>query len=185
MKASATHINIIAGQWRGRKLSVAAQAGLRPTGNRIRETLFNWLQPVVAGSHCLDLFAGTGALGFEALSRGAAHATMIERSTLACQQLRQHQKRLSAKANIIEGNCLNWLKTTAPQAADIVFVDPPFDDNLWTLTIEQLQQPGWLADNAWVYIESPKDYPLDLPANWQDHRYKSAGRVDFRLLQVQ
>ena len=182
MESTSTQVKIIAGQWRGRKLSVVDQPGLRPTGNRIRETLFNWLQPVIKGSHCLDLFAGTGALGFEALSRGAASATMLEQSKVACSHLNTTKTQLKANATIIETSCLHWLKRTPAQAANIVFIDPPFDDNLWASAIEQLQQPGQLADEAWIYIESPKNRPLMLPAHWQNHRQKTAGSVSFCLL---
>ena len=184
MKAHTTQVNIIAGQWRGRKLSVINQPGLRPTGNRIRETLFNWLQPVIKGSHCLDLFAGTGALAFEALSRGASSATLLEQSKAACQHLRTSQTQLKAKAEIIETNSLTWLSHKPEKPANIIFIDPPFDGNLWADVIERLQHPGWLSSEAWVYIESPKSHSLTLPTHWQSHRQKTAGNVDFRLLHV-
>jgi 16S rRNA (guanine966-N2)-methyltransferase len=190
----ATHTNsqsgrlrIIGGIWRGRKLQFPDIEGLRPTGDRIRETLFNWLMPNIQGAHCLDLFAGSGALGLEALSRGAASSILLEQHPLAANQLREHLQRLDAKnTEILTTDSLNWLAHTKPNthpSFDIVFVDPPFALNLWQKTTALLEQNNWLADNALVYIESPKEISLLLPDNWQLYKDKKAGSIRYQLYQ--
>ncbi len=176
-------LRIIGGQWRGRKLSFPALDGLRPTGDRIRETLFNWLAPRLPGARCLDLFAGSGALGLEALSRGASTTVMLEKDRQAAQQLRDNLKLLgSEQARIVTEDSLKWLErgNTDP-AFDVVFVDPPFQHNLWQATIDALEQNAWLTPDAAIYIESGRDTPYQTPTHWQLHRDKSAGQVTYRL----
>ncbi|RZA05956.1 MAG: 16S rRNA (guanine(966)-N(2))-methyltransferase RsmD [Moraxellaceae bacterium] len=176
-------LRIIAGLWRGRKLSFPDVEGLRPTGDRIRETLFNWLAPEIQGANCLDLFAGSGALGIEALSRGAALSVMVERDPKAAAQLRSNLEVLKADAGrIINADVLDLLrKGNSDEPYHIVFIDPPFQLKLWQAVIEALETGNWLANNATVYIESGRDDDYAPPINWQLHRDKHAGAVSYRL----
>ncbi len=178
-----TQLRIIGGQWRGRKLSFPALDGLRPTGDRIRETLFNWLAPRLPGAHCLDLFAGSGALGLEALSRGAGATVLLEKDRQAAQQLRDNLKLLgSEQAKIVAEDSLQWLhQGPTEQAFDVVFLDPPFQHNLWQAAIDALEQYAWLAPEAAIYIESGRDTPYQTPPHWRLHRDKNAGQVTYRL----
>lgn len=185
-KKGASNVRIIAGQWRGRVLPFPSIEGLRPTGNRIRETLFNWLMPVLPGSQCLDAFSGSGALGFEALSRGASAVTLLEPNALANQQLHANAAQLQAQNCSIYGSrAEQWLAAPAHTAFNVVFIDPPFALDLWPDVLGKLETNGWLASAAWVYIETPKNYPLSVPAHWQNHRSKQAGNVTFALYQRQ
>ncbi len=177
-------LRIIAGQWRGRKLPIVDAEGLRPTSDRIRETLFNWLAPSINESTCLDLFAGSGALGLECLSRGALSATLIESNTAAAKQLAQNSKVLGAlNANIIQENAQHWLQdpSLAKGTVDIVFIDPPFAYGLWDSTFELLAQSELLANNALIYIESPKGKAYKAPQDWENLKKKTAGDVDYAL----
>lgn len=175
-------LRIIGGQWRGRKLAFPAVDGLRPTGDRIRETLFNWLAPFLPGAHCLDLYAGSGALGFEALSRGADEALMLERDPSAATQLRENLKTLgSAAGEVIQADSLEWLNKTPPTPFDVVFVDPPFQQRLWQESIDELAEGGWLTPDAAVYIESEPETPIAVPQHWHLHRDKTSGQVRYRL----
>src|SRR4051794_19363664 len=126
-------VRIIGGRWRGTRLPVPASPGLRPSSDRVRETLFNWLMPVLAGARVVDVFAGTGALGLEAVSRGAAHAALVERDTALARSLRETVTRLSAQkaVEVAHGDALAWLARQAPASFDVAFVDPPFDADLW------------------------------------------------------
>ncbi len=187
-KSGSHNLRIIGGQWRGRKLSFVDSPGLRPTGDRIRETLFNWLAPVIPGAHCLDLFTGSGALGLEALSRGAARVVMIDRERPVTELLRRHTATLgTTDAQIEEADALQWLeqqgKLPPEQQAhiDIAFLDPPFSLNLWQAAVDALEASGLLSDDATLYIETPFNYPLSVPANWSLHREKRAGQVSYRL----
>lgn len=176
-------LRIIGGHWRGRKLSFPAIEGLRPTGDRIRETLFNWLAPEIQGARCLDVFAGSGALGLEALSRGAAISVLCERDTRAAAQLRVHLELLkSSDGKVMHGDSLGYLQQGNKEAPfDVVFIDPPFALNLWQATIDALEAGNWLAENASIYIEASKDASYNPPPNWQLHRDKHAGQVSYRL----
>jgi len=176
-------LRIIGGLWRGRKLSFPDADGLRPTGDRIRETLFNWLAPDIQGAHCLDLFAGSGALGLEALSRGAASSLLLEKHAAAAQQLKNNLHLLQADNGRVEQvDSLQWLaQQQAPQPFDIIFIDPPFALDLWEAIATALETGHWLSDVAIIYLEAPRDAQLQLPANWQLHRDKQAGQVSFRL----
>lgn len=180
---SSNQLRIIGGLWRGRKLSFPDVDGLRPTGDRIRETLFNWLAPDIHDAHCLDLFAGSGALGLEALSRGAQSSWLLEKNNAAAQQLRSNLVLLQADNGRVEQvDSLQWLgQQQPPHTFDIVFIDPPFSLDLWERIAVALETHAWLSDGAIVYLEAPRDAQLQLPANWHLHRDKQAGQVSFRL----
>ncbi|MCA5920761.1 16S rRNA (guanine(966)-N(2))-methyltransferase [Pectobacterium brasiliense] len=180
--SAAGQIRIIGGQWRGRKLPVPDSPGLRPTTDRVRETLFNWLAPVIQQARCLDCFAGSGALGLEALSRYAAHATLLEMERAVAQQLTQNLALLRAEnAEVVNTDTLSWLaKSGTP--FDVVFLDPPFRKELLNNTLALLEQQGWLAPDAWIYVETEaENAQLTIPENWQLHREKIAGQVAYRL----
>jgi 16S rRNA (guanine966-N2)-methyltransferase len=175
-------VRIIAGQWRGRRLEFPDLPELRPTPDRVRETLFNWLAPVLPGARCLDLFAGSGALGIEALSRGAAKVVFVERQPLAVRALRDNLARLNAETARVEAvDALAWLRQPGTPF-EIVFLDPPFGQGLLEPVCAMLEQNGWLAAPAWIYLEAAMDQPtLSLPAHWIIHREKIAGAVSYRL----
>ncbi len=177
-------LRIIGGTWRGRKLHFLDVDGLRPTPDRVRETLFNWLQPVIAGAHCLDLFAGSGALGFEALSRGAASVVMVERDGNAVKQLRENITVLkTADAQIIQRDALAFLNSGDRAPFDIVFLDPPYHQNQIDPCCASLEQHGWLAPHAHLYIETERSLAqLRLPASFTVTRDKAAGQVAYRLI---
>jgi 16S rRNA (guanine966-N2)-methyltransferase len=176
-------LRIIGGQWRGRKLPFPDIPGLRPTPDRVRETLFNWLQPHIVNSRCLDLFAGSGALALEALSRGAATVVMVEQHALAAQRLQQHLATLgSTSGHVVQQDALAYLRGMAAERFNIVFLDPPFRQNLLAPCTALLEQQGWLTDPAWIYLETESDLdPLPLPSNWALHRSKIAGQVGYHL----
>ena len=174
------HVRIIGGQWRGSKLPVADKPGLRPTADRVRETVFNWLQPVVAGARVLDLFAGTGALGLEAVSRGAAQAVLVERDPALAASLRETAARLRGdRVEIVCADALQWLAGAPTPNFDIVFLDPPFDAGLWQSALAVLLP--WLADDAWLYLESPCHAPPTVPAGWILHRQGATRDVEYAL----
>lgn len=178
-------LRIIGGRWRSRKLPFPNLPGLRPTPDRVRETLFNWLAPVIPGAHCLDLFAGSGALGLEALSRNAASVTLVDSATEVTQTLKQHLTTLAARdARVINQSAISLLQSASTQAFDVVFIDPPFGQGLAECVIDLLSPH--LSDQAWVYLEMGCDEPLPaLPARWQLYREKQAGQVCYRLFQCQ
>lgn len=175
-------IRIIGGQWRGRKLPVPDSPGLRPTTDRVRETLFNWLAPSMVDAHCLDCFAGSGALGLEALSRYAASATLIEMDRAVSQQLQKNLATLKASnGKVLNANTLNVLAQPGTPH-NVVFVDPPFRKGLLDETLSLLEKNGWLADDALIYVESEVENGLPaMPASWALHREKVAGQVAYRL----
>lgn len=174
-------LRIIGGRWRSRNLTFPVVEGLRPTGDRIRETLFNWLMPILPGSRCLDLFAGSGILGFEALSRGASHCTLVELNPTALRQLQANATLLGATdARVVAGNALEFLGRAPTKTFDVVFLDPPFAADAWLSTMALLEK-GWLNPDAWVYVETPHDLALSLGAQWQLHRQKQAGQVCYSL----
>lgn len=181
-------VRIIGGQLRGRKLNVADIPGLRPTTDRIRETLFNWLQFEVADTRCLDLFAGSGALAFEALSRGAQWVTLVEKDGPAARILSQHAEQLSAvamgTASVVRADAIHVLQQGTDQCYDIVFIDPPFGMGLAEQAIQLLATHGWLNPGAWVYVETEAELAPDVPAHWQLYREKLAGQVAYRLYLV-
>lgn len=181
-RAAAGQIRIIGGQWRGRKLPVPDSPGLRPTTDRVRETLFNWLAPSMVDARCLDCFAGSGALGIEALSRYAASATLLEMDRNVAQQLQQNLVTLkAAHARVVNTNSLAFL-AQAGTPHDVVFVDPPFRKGLLEETLMLLENNGWLANDALIYVESEVENGLPpVPAHWDLHREKVAGQVAYRL----
>ena len=176
-------IRIIGGEYRGRKLNFASIEGLRPTGDRVRETLFNWLQPMLPGAVCLDLFAGSGALGLEAASRGAELVVMLEKSPKVAAQIAQNISLLGADGvEIHRCDALQWL-TGESRRFDIVFLDPPFATDLLQESCRLLDQGGWLRPNARIYLEMDKGKELPpLPVNWAPLRHKKAGQVCYYLL---
>jgi 16S rRNA (guanine966-N2)-methyltransferase len=180
-KAGPGRVRIIGGSLRNSRLEVPDLPGLRPTAERVRETLFNWLAPVIEGMDCLDLCAGTGALGIEALSRGAASVQFIERDARAAQALRANLVRLRADAARVDVTDAGSFLQQAGRAHDLVFLDPPFALDLWATLAGQLERGGWLAARAWIYVESPRAVVPDLPPTWQLHREGHAGEVRFAL----
>ncbi len=175
------YLRIVAGCLRGSRIEVADAAGLRPTGDRVRETLFNWLMPVIAGARCLDLYAGTGALGIEACSRGAGECVFVERDRELARRLDGNLARLGVEAaRVVHADALAWLGGAATPF-DIVFLDPPFEADAWERAAGRLEAGGWLRDEAWIYVESPTSRQPVLPATWREHRVGAAGKVRFAL----
>ncbi len=168
-------VRIISGQWKGRKLPVRDVEGLRPTTDRVKETIFNWLAPHVRGTRCLDLFAGSGGLGLEALSRYAEQVTLIEMDRGAADQLKKNLTTLgSSQGQVIQADAVSWLQGPATPF-DLVFLDPPFRREL-------LEQRGWLASDALIYLEREKEMAdLTLPASWKLLKDKQAGQVCYQL----
>ncbi|WP_156124014.1 16S rRNA (guanine(966)-N(2))-methyltransferase [Enterobacter sp. Bisph1] len=181
-RAAAGQIRIIGGQWRGRKLPVPDSPGLRPTTDRVRETLFNWLAPSMVDARCLDCFAGSGALGLEALSRYAASATLLEMERSVAQQLQQNLATLKAiNGKVVNTNTLTFLANPGTPHT-IAFIDPPFRKGMLEETLHLLENNGWLADEALIYIESEVENGLPpVPTHWKLHREKVAGQVAYRL----
>ena len=174
-------LRIIAGRWRGRKLTFAPVPGLRPTPDRVRETLFNWLGPRLPGARCLDLFAGSGALGIEAASRGAFDVVMVDNDPLVVRTLHEQLQSLDCSvAQVVQQDVNRWLAISAT-AFDIVFLDPPFRENSLPECMRLLEANGWLAAGARVYIEAEKNYTPELPDGWQLSRSKHAGQVGYHL----
>lgn len=175
-------VRIIAGDWRGRRLQIADVPGLRPTGDRCRETLFNWLQPWLPGADCADMFAGTGALGFEAASRGAASVLMVEKHLRAQAVLRQSIEQLLAEqVSLHAGGAMTLIKEFKPDSFDIVFVDPPFDSNLVGLVLERLVNSGCVRQGGFIYVESLASLMLSPPQGWSVWRDKQIGEVRMQL----
>ncbi len=200
-KAKANQLRIIGGQWRGRKLSFADGEGLRPTMDRVRETLFNWLQNEIAGARCLDLFSGSGALGLEALSRYAGEVVMIDKNPQAVRMIRRNLELLGAdNAQIIQMDASSYLNSlcalpqaaegstpgsTPPQLFDIVFLDPPFNKQLVEPFCQLLDKADCLSDQAGIYIEIEKQTTLpDLPKGWEVVKSKTTGQLAYYLVRV-
>lgn len=175
-------IRIISGRWRGRKLPVHDVEGLRPTTDRVKETVFNWLALDIPRARCLDLFSGSGGLGFEAASRGAEQVVMLELNKQAYSQLKQNAESLKAEnIELHHTDALTYLDKAATPF-DVVFIDPPFRKDLLEATLTKLENNGWLAKNAMIYIEAEKELSsLPVPAHWRLHRDKTAGQVMFNL----
>src|SRR5262245_928673 len=177
-------VRIIAGSWRGRRVRFPEVAALRPTPDRVRETLFNWLQPVVAASRCLDLFAGSGALGLEALSRGAAHVTFVDSDTRVAECLRVSLRDLGSSGGDVRCQDAHAFLASAPVPFDIVFLDPPFRSGALAEICRHLEERGWLAPRALIYLEAPaRSGAPELPASWSLARSKRAGEVGYHLAQ--
>ena len=182
-QAKTGEVRIIGGDFRGRKLPVLNAEGLRPTSDRVKETLFNWLQFDVAGAKCLDVFSGSGALSFEAISRGAKQATLLELDAKNARQLRQNLQMLKVvNANVEQVDSLQWLSTSCQQGYDLVFLDPPFHKELMQKAIDLLFKNGYINDQSWLYLEQEKslDWP-NLPEGWVNHREKNTSQVKFGL----
>jgi 16S rRNA (guanine966-N2)-methyltransferase len=178
-------LRIIGGRWRGSRIAIPPLDSIRPSPDRVRETLFNWLQQPVVGARCLDLFAGSGALGIEALSRGAAHVTFVDREPRVARHLAQTLERLqgAGDAKIVAEDALAFLRGE-PQQFDIAFLDPPYAADVLDKVCKALDD-GWLAPQAYIYLECPAARPLPpLPAGWRAHRSKRAGQVGYHLLQA-
>ncbi len=191
-------VRIVGGRLRGRRLPVPDASGLRPTADRIRETLFNWLAPLIPGARCLDLFAGSGALGFEALSRGAGEVVLVEHAGPVVRQLQANARRFAIEnVRIIQADALRWLDGCGDGARqvciqgstiepfDIVFLDPPFAGELWSPAIERLARGCWIKSGGLVYLEAPvrTGFP-ELPSTWGLVRDKAAGQVRYGLAVV-
>ncbi len=176
-------LRIIGGQWRGRKLRFPSLPGLRPSPDRVRETLFNWLAPEIGGARCLDLFAGSGALGLEALSRGAGFCQFLDSATAAAKRIESHLTLLSCRdASVQAADALQWLQQPSRTSFNMVFLDPPFRQDLLDECCALLDANGWLSARAWIYIESAADEAAPrVPATWHLHRDKRTGQVAYRL----
>ncbi len=178
-----TTLRIIGGKWRGRKIKVAQGQDIRPTTDFIRETVFNWLAPVIQDANCLDMFAGSGALGFEALSRGAKHVTFMDQSKQVITTLQENARTLGTT------NITFWCQKFTPdmpnpwqQQFDVIFLDPPFNKNLINPCSQWLEQNNCCSDDAYIYIEAEKSTELELPENWHIHRQKTTGQVLYTLV---
>ena len=175
-------LRIIAGQWRGRKIHFPANPAIRPTPDRVRETLFNWLMPVIEGANCLDLFAGSGVLGLEALSRGASTVVFVDSHRKIIDALSETGQLLNADGmSCRHEDALRYL-ANCDQQFDIVFLDPPYGSELLLQAAESLVSHSLLKNNAYIYVEHEQDFdPASLPSSWQLYRNKQAGQVCFSL----
>ncbi len=180
--AKTNKLRIIAGDWRSRQLVFADAPGLRPTPARVRETLFNWLQADVASSQCLDLFAGSGALGFEAASRSARSVVMVENNAQACRLINDNKVKLSAEqVKLVQTDVFKFLAGDA-MSFDVVFLDPPFSKGMAQQVCQWLEDKGWLNTEAKIYVEVESKLVLDaIPENWQCLKHKTAGEVGYYL----
>ncbi|WP_438462636.1 16S rRNA (guanine(966)-N(2))-methyltransferase RsmD [Marinomonas sp. PE14-40] len=192
-KQQRAKLRIISGQWRSRMLPIPELEGLRPTPDRVRETLFNWINTYVPGAKCADLFCGSGALGLEALSRSAKSCVFVDASRVVTQQMQQNLATLGCKdALTLNQDALSLLKLpieAQPNLADkapfdLVFIDPPFRKS-WVENILPLLEQGWLAEGALVYLEMEKETPLpSITQSWDLLKEKTAGQLTYRLFQV-
>lgn len=182
MARQTNRLRIIGGQWRSRVLNFPDVEGLRPTTDRIRETVFNWLQPVIHGARCLDLFSGSGAMGLVALSRGAESVVMVDLNAKAAKQLRENVQILQAQnAQVIQADGLQYL-SQAQGPFDVIFLDPPFAKDLLQRTLDSIESCQLLSANGWIYIECERQLQdLKIPARWQLHREREGGIVRFSL----
>lgn len=180
-------IRIIAGQWRGRRLQVPDIPGLRPSGDRLRETLFSWLQMELVGARCLDLFAGTGALGFEAASRGASTVLMLEKHSLAVSQLEENVSKLKAEnINILQTDSMAWLAQPQAQPFDIIFLDPPFSENWQQTSLQKILAGKLLAVGGMIYVESPvASTSPQVVAGLRKIKHKRVAQVRMQLFEQQ
>ena len=182
MPATRNEVRIIGGAWRGRKIRVPPDVrGLRPTPDRVRETLFNWLRDEVAGSRCLDLFAGSGALGLEALSRGAREVVFVDRDPRVVRCIADSLAALGSRAGIVHRADGEAYLRGRGEPFDIVFLDPPFDARALPAIVSLLDTHGWLRPAGLVYLEAPAADATPLPAGWTMHRSKRAGEVGYHL----
>ena len=184
-KPGSGQVRIIAGQWRSRRLPIQDLEGLRPTTDRVRETLFNWLANDLVNARVLDCFGGSGALALEALSRYASFAKIIELQRSAALQLKENLQTLKCdKAEVLNADTLVVLQRGCEQGFDVVFIDPPFRKGLAEKTIQLLDSQGWLNDGALIYVEIESELPqLAIPSRWHALKEKNAGQVSYRLYQ--
>ena len=176
-------LRVIGGTHRSRLLQFVDAPGLRPTPDRVRETLFNWLAPIVTGARCLDAFAGSGALGIEALSRGAAHVDFVEANPAAAEAIAANLAALRCdNATLLRSDVTARLHTTPTQRYDIVFCDPPFHTALLQQTLQALATQDWLSNTGRIYIEAAREESVSLPQGWHWWRHQQAGNVQFGLL---
>ncbi len=172
------HVRVIGGRLRGSKLGVPVVPGLRPTPQRLRQTLFDWLAPVIHGARVLDAFAGSSALGIEALSRGAAHVLFVERDRAQAEAVEADLRRLhQANATVRCADALQLFSHDAAERFDIVLLDPPFEAGAWQRAVDLLAAHGWLAQPAWVYVEAATAAAIAPPRGWRLHRQTRAGAV--------
>jgi 16S rRNA (guanine966-N2)-methyltransferase len=176
-------VRIIGGEWRGRKLYFPQNQLLRPTPDRVRETVFNWLQFELAGRRCLDLFAGSGALGLEALSRGAAEVVFVERDPGSARAIEATLATLGcARGQVAREDAFAYLRQSPPQPFEVVFLDPPYGEDWLAPACEALERGGWLRPDSWVYLEDRAERGAPrLPAGWALMRSKRAGDVGYHL----
>jgi 16S rRNA (guanine966-N2)-methyltransferase len=182
-------VRIIGGAWRGRKIEFPDLPGLRPTPDRVRETVFNWLQHEVTGAVCLDLFAGSGALGFEALSRGASRVIWVEKSAQAARKIEEQLARLArgapSNARIVTRDAENWLAGAPRLKFDLVFVDPPFGEQMLPRVLTALAAGGWVDVGSLIYLECERSGGMPVvPPGWELVKSKSAGEVGYHLARV-
>jgi len=181
-KHSQNSLRIIGGEWRGRKLNFAKVDAIRPTPDRVRETLFNWLAPMIRNAHCLDLFSGSGALGFETLSRGAKAVVMCDTNPQIISNLKDNAALLkTTKGTFLQTDAISFLNRNT-QKFDLVFLDPPFDSEILKTCFDTLAKQDCLNDDAMIYVEthSKTDLP-EIPENWLLHRSKKSGGVAYSL----
>jgi 16S rRNA (guanine966-N2)-methyltransferase len=176
-------LRIIAGRWRGRRIAFARSADIRPTPDRVRETLFNWLQPNIAGSRCLDLYAGSGALGLEALSRGAATVLFVDASTAAARHIEKALASMGCESGrVIRSDATSFLRRER-EAFDIIFLDPPYATEHLATDCRLIEDRGLLMPGGLIYLEGPADCAMpDLPIGWTLVRSKRAGEVGYHLV---
>ncbi|WP_205341961.1 16S rRNA (guanine(966)-N(2))-methyltransferase RsmD [Denitrificimonas caeni] len=181
-----SQVRIIGGQWRSRKLNVPEAPGLRPTPDRVRETLFNWLAPYIQGARVLDAFTGSGALFLEAMSRGASTGLALDSNSDAINNLRSNLALLQCdNAEALRVDALQYLGSSSEQGFDIVLLDPPFHQDLLLKTCELLEANHWLNPRAWIYTESEQaPSTLGVPNTWRLHREKHSGQVHYALWQT-
>ncbi len=182
--AQRNQLRIIGGDWRGRRLDFPDVQGLRPTPDRVRETLFNWLMPVIRSARCLDLFAGSGALGLESLSRGAAEVVLVDSQPQVIAALQKNLDLLQAgtRAQLQQRDALQYL-TQCKECFDVIFLDPPYHQGLLQPCIDSLYQQGALARQGYLYFEANRNEALpQLPTAWTVHRQKTAGQVGYYLV---
>ena len=177
-------VRIIGGQWRGRRLPVADLPGLRPSGDRSRETLFNWLQAYLPGARCLDLFAGSGALGLEAASRGASSSILLDIESKAVRVLGENLSVLGAEnVHLVRADAMRWLREAEPDSFDIIFVDPPFKRDLAQTVLDAIFESGLLREGGFVYLETSSSGPAPVPPEgWAEWREKRVGEVRMQLM---
>jgi len=178
-------IRVIGGKWRGRKITFQSHATLRPTPDRVRETLFNWLASSIQGGKCLDLFAGSGILGFEALSRGSSTVTAVEEHPKSCQSMLQAKEELYANLTVVQADVKRWLEKSNNELFNVVFLDPPYHSNLWLESIQKLQSNRLVVQNGFVYVETNVLLKNEqFPIGCELYRMKKAGNVYSYLIRI-